>query len=518
MMEITKKNHWHKMGEDCDSSDEESKSHKIKLAKGKNKIGTVKLDKGCNLIGQVQIDDCCPVRVDIVNTSLSMDISANVIAQQGTSPWEVHVADDVPIKVDITNSPLIVDISGVSLLSQSFEGSFDAFGRLRISNPVTLFDSQHRYQENLKWSTDSSGTVQVDHIPNESSINLTSGGGESYVYRETKRVFPYQPGKSLLIYNSFVMNAPFASLSQRVGYFSKQNGVYFENDSFINNMVLLSNSVPLFDKIPQSDWNGDKCDGKGPSGFNLDTSKGNILWIDVEWLGVGNVRTGFVYNNKHIVAHTFYNTNNYFSAYMTTAALPIRYEISSPIDMGTFTLKQICSSVISEGGYEQRTEKWTATRTTGIVSTSSSVGWKPVVAIRLATGRTDSVVLPQQIHIIGAGNDTYYQCALIRNPNVVLDGSWIVHAPKMNVEYNTTATITIPDSSANEIIETAFFNGSNQAKMNISQDVSYNWDIQLGRDQSTPPNSDIILLAVRYLTASGPSPVVFGAISWNDLL
>jgi hypothetical protein len=40
---------------------------------------------------------------------------------------------------------------------------------------------------------------------------------------------------------------------------------------------------------PQSQWNVDKCDGRGPSGFNLDPTKGNVYEIKSQYLGYGQV-------------------------------------------------------------------------------------------------------------------------------------------------------------------------------------------------------------------------------------
>ena len=101
----------------------------------------------------------------------------------------------------------------------------DGFNRLKISQPFTLFDSQHRYQENDKWDTFGVTGGTANFSLNESailmSVGITSG---SKVTRESKRVFAYQPGKSLLIINTFAMNQPKDGLLQRVGYFGISGG------------------------------------------------------------------------------------------------------------------------------------------------------------------------------------------------------------------------------------------------------------------------------------------------------
>jgi hypothetical protein len=392
----------------------------------------------------------------------------------------------------------------------TFDGAaIDAFSRLRTSQSLTLFDSDNREKENGKWSNlTANGTVS--HISTENSISLEIGqvSGDK-IYRETRRVFPYQPGKSLLVLNTAVFDAPKENLRQRMGYFSLKNGIFLENESGINYFSLRSESLDTTLKIPQNDWNGDKCDGTGESGFNLDVAKGNIFWVDIEWLGVGDVRCGFFFNGRAILAHTFENTNNYTSVYMSDACLPIRYEIENIGSTSSNSImKQICSSVISEGGYEERTEEWSATRTTAIASTSVATGYAPVVSIRMAAGKTDSIIIPSQVHIFGDGNNAVYEYVLIRNANIT-GGDWVPHTPSTgNIEYNINAT----SMNAGTIIQTGLFTSTALVRGLINTDLNYNFAFQLGRDQT--PTSDTMTLAVRHLAVGGS---VYGSLNWFDL-
>jgi hypothetical protein len=229
---------------------------------------------------------------------------------------------------------------------------------LRVSPPVTLFDSQNRYAKSADFDEALSGSATVTYSADESSVllNVTSASGDK-VIRETRRVFAYQPGKSLLVMNTFVMPTAHANLRCRVGYYGVNNGVFFERAGTALRMVrrtYTSGSV-VDNVVAQADWNGDKLDGTGSSGLTIDTTKSQIFWQDFEWLGVGSVRTGFVINGKFIVCHTFNHANILALVYMTTAILPIRYEIENTgATDGSRTMKQICSTVISEGGYEKK--------------------------------------------------------------------------------------------------------------------------------------------------------------------
>ena len=300
----------------------------------------------------------------------------------------------------------------------------DAFGRIRISDSLTLFDSQHRYQDNGKWATANNGTSNTQHVLSESAVNMNVGtANNDYVYRETTRVFAYQPGKSLLIFNTFAMNEPKANLTQRLGYFGADNGIFLENDGIENHLVLRSNTTGTIveTRIAQSDWNNDKFDGSGYSsndqnhGDGLDVSKTNIFWTDVEWLGVGDVRCGFVVSGKPVVAHVFHNDNLRTAPYMTTACLPLRYEIrNTGITDSNSTLKQICSTVISEGGYAISGKQRSAS---GLITSPKSIPtagtFVPIISIRLKSDKLDAIVIPNTVDFIALTNNATYRYKIV---------------------------------------------------------------------------------------------------------
>jgi hypothetical protein len=245
--------------------------------------------------------------------------------------------------------------------------NFDAFQRLRVSDPMTLFDSSHRYSDNGLWASSTAGTATVVFNINQGLVDLNVGtaSGDTIV-RETTKVFSYQPGKSLLVMNTFVMEPAKTGLRQRVGYYGDSNGIYFQLEGSTAAFVersLVTGSITE-SKISQfggvyggsdTGWNYDQMDGTGPSGIILDLTQAQILWMDVEWLGVGTVRIGFVINGELILCHKFNHANIIESTYITTASLPLRYEITNTgTTLSSSTLKQICSTVISEGGYELR--------------------------------------------------------------------------------------------------------------------------------------------------------------------
>jgi hypothetical protein len=236
-------------------------------------------------------------------------------------------------------------------------GSTDAFGRLRVSNSVTLFDSTLQYDvQPLLWNTDLVGAGAVTHLPNESSAALACGTASGdKVTRQTREYLRYQPGKSKLVRMTFAMGAGKANVTQRAGMFDANNGILLELAGTALNVTLRSKVTGsvVNDAIAQADWNIDKFDGKGISGITLDITKSQILTFDLEWLGVGDVTIGFTFGRVFFPCHVFKMENILTTAYMTTANLPLRYEIENTDTAATgTTLRQICSEVSSEGGIE----------------------------------------------------------------------------------------------------------------------------------------------------------------------
>jgi hypothetical protein len=405
--------------------------------------------------------------------------------------------------VTTTGSAVPVSIGGTNV---------DAFGRVRVSAPYTIFDSQNRYAIDNQFDTSTATGGSTTYLPNESSVRIdvtTSSGSE--VVRQTYRCMPYQPGKGLLCLATFVMNSPKTGLRQRVGYFGTQNGVFIQQSDSTVSFVLrsyISGSVSDARAINQADWNGDKLDGTGVSGFTLDLTKAQILWMDFEWLGVGSVRCGFIIDGQYIVCHTFENANDITSVYMTTAILPVRYEITNTAATASASsMKQICSSVVSEGGYEQTSIEHVARRTT--TRTSISTTFLPLVSIRLASTALNAVVLPVKFNVMPTSTGDDFEVILAKNSTGLTGASWAAVASDANVEQDTSATAM----TVGTIVDLQYVKASNQSSGTINQPAAYNWDLQLG--SSLTGTSDIYTLGIRVL--SGSSGAAIGSLTFYDL-
>lgn len=83
-------------------------------------------------------------------------------------------------------------------------------------------------------------------------------------------------------------------------------------------------------KIKQSDFNLDKLDGTGPSGYVFDPNKMQMVFIDYSWYGAGKIRWGMRISDGSIIyAHEEKQNNVNTEAYMRSGNLPGRFEIQS---------------------------------------------------------------------------------------------------------------------------------------------------------------------------------------------
>lgn len=466
-----------------------------------------------------------------VSGNINID-AGNVTVLQGTSPWVISGnanIDNFPATQEVTQGtdPWVVSgnvnatLQGTSLVTFAPENT-DAFGRLRVSNPFTLYDTQARYYDHNQFSSSVIGTASVVYNANSSTyeLNVSASNGDS-ILRETVRTFPYQPGKSLLVLNTFCMSTPKLNLRQRVGYFGEDNGIFFEANGTTLNMVIRSSSSGAIveDRIPQSAWNGDRLNGAGgthnPSGITLDPALVQIFWMDVEWLGVGSVRVGFIINGKFYTCHTFQHANTVSTlttdnttTYMTTASLPVRYEITNTGGTtGPSLMRQVCSTVISEGGYQLSGDPGSVGHNLGsAIVLPNDQSFKPLISIRLKSTNLDAIVIPTNFSIAPVSQSVFkYR---IYKKAVTAGGTWTAFVSDSSVEYNLNPTSV----SSGVIADEAFIISSNQSSTApANQQFSFNY--QLERNSFSGVAYEYVISCA----TTGTNQNVYASIEWQEV-
>ncbi len=446
------------------------------------------------------------------NVSGNVGIIGNVNVTQGTTPWSVTG------NVGITGNANVVLAGDANVVISGFSGATaDAFGRLRVSNPYTLFDTQARYYDHGQFASNITGTGNVVYVSNQSSFQLNVGAasGDS-VLRESLKPFPYQPGKSQLTLNTFCMSEPKPGLRQRVGLFDANDGVYFENDGDYNYFVIRSGSTGVEERVRQDAWNGNRLNGivtaNNPTGMTLYPQRTQILYADVEWLGVGSVRVGFVINGAYVQCHTFNHANQpgNTKVYMTTATLPIRYEITNTGNTtGNSMMTQICSSVISEGGF-QLSGSGNPRAASHLIGAPRVLpndnSFLPMISIRLKSDRLNAVVIPINYSLIPtAGSIFQYR---VYKKAITSGGTWTSSAADSSVEYNLTPTALV----SGDIAEQTFLNSTNQSTGAPTQQ-QFSFEYQLEREPFTGVAYEYVIT----MATVGQNQNVYASVEWQEI-
>lgn len=344
--------------------------------------------------------------------------------------------------------------------------SIDAFGKWRVSSPSTLVDIKQIVDSGSFYfdiKTVGGATVTWNSGSAQSTLKVTQTSG-SRAIKQTKRIFVYQPGKSQQV----ICTGKFAN---RVDGIKKSIGSFDEDDGFMFHMSGSSFGVVLRKKIngvktdtfiSQSSWNLDKMNGLGPSGNILDTSKAQIYTVDYEWLGVGRVRYGVVQKGIIIYVHEINNYNSLETAYLRNPNLPIRYEISTHKNTTTGSLMtQICSTVISEGGFDKTGKRVVVANNTG--TTIGSSEYDAVLFLRYnSISSKCAQIIPEQLDLlVEPGNNSPFsgRWDLLVNPTVTNALTWNNVTSSVVTQ---VATVSVGNLITNPgtVLATGFFSGT----------------------------------------------------------
>lgn len=406
--------------------------------------------------------------------------------------------------------------------------AIDAFSRLRVSSPAGLFDTQLQYDASpIFWESAFTGTAAaVTHLPSESAARLTVGAND-VVTRQSRAYHRYQPGKSQLIMMTFVLSPPSLGIDQRVGYFDDENGVFLAIDSAdaLPYIVLRSfvSGAAVNTSVVQTNWNLDTLDGSGgddnPSSIALDVTKSQILIVDLEWLGVGRLRIGFVIDGLIVYCHEFLRANSLDTPYMTTANLPLRYQIEAGAGVtGTYSMRQICSMVASEGGFD--TERGVPmsivpTGTTSITSRQSILSIRPRATFNGITNR--GTIIPEGYTIFTDDQDVFYE--IIYGGSLSGAAFVPVNGTFSQVEYDVSAS-SISGGFAIEsgIVEAGTGPGANQGPGSIQSALLSKLPLALDANGDHPAGPILTdNLTVVVTSIPGTATDTAAALNWREL-
>jgi len=382
--------------------------------------------------------------------------------------------------------------------------SIDAFDRLRVSNPVTLLDSILKYdkQDDI-WYEDLTGGATSVHSYDQASVLMTVTTSGDKAIRQTREYIRYQPGKSQFVLMTFNMqpSGDTTNVRRRSGFFDAENGVFLEVTSAGIGIVIRSSATgtAVDTRIEQADWNLDTFD-------NLDIETTHILAIDLQWLGVGRVRVGFVLDGILTYVHAFNHANIETTVYMTTAQLPCRHELEATgVPTGASTLRHICTAVMSEGGVELFNGVPHSISSGAPASISGTM--VPILSIRPKATYASEVnriaTIQRALQVINSGNG-------VAEVHVVFDGT-LTGASFASVETDSTMEYDVAATAVTggHHVQMFYVPSSNQASAAVVANITGKLALTLDIAGANPTNLTLAITNHGTVTAAA-------ALTWQE--
>lgn len=401
-----------------------------------------------------------------------------------------------------------VTIDGEVNVTQN-ENQYDAYGRMRVSNVTTLFESQLIYnkQERL-WNEHLVGSATTTFLEAEGRLmyNVTATANDK-VIRQSKVYTKAQLGKSHLVFITGNFEGVTFGVEKKIGYFDDANGVFYKvDDSGISLVIRSSVSGTVIDtSIPQTSWNLDQLNGQGKSGLVLDITKDQIFSFDIEWMGTGKVRCGFLIDGSMLYVHEFKFSNADNTSFMKTATLPARFEIENKTGGNAATLKETAVVIMTEGDAKGFVNQFTISNAATPRQVSNSL--EPIISIRPKTyfnnqkNRIASML--KSASIFSQDKDIYFEIRL----NVTLENPvWI--------DVNTTSSVEVDLSassfSGGEIITSGYIS-ANEVFFDKNIDKFSKYLMSTNFDATS---SSILTLVAKTLTTTTSD--IFSTFIWDE--
>jgi hypothetical protein len=385
--------------------------------------------------------------------------------------------------------------------------NLDAFSRLRVSTPHAIFDSTQVYDDNpLFMENVLTGSATATYVRQRSCTDLqtTTSSGDRAI-RQSRRYFNYQAGKSHLVLVTFNAHGQQEGVEKRIGYFDDNDGFYLKVTGTTISLVKRSSvsGVVVETEVLQEDWNVDRFDGQNESNITLDLTKTQILLFDMQWLGVGAVRIGFVINGRAYYAHQFNHANSEPHVYIQTPNLPVRWELeNTSAAPGGGLVEAICCSIMSEGGVEQTGITRSASRGDSPLSVGEDL--TPLISIRLRAGYERQTVIPEHFSIIsGSTADCWWR--LVYNPTITGGASPVWTAASNAVEYDVTMDGVVSGGVA---IDEGYISSKTDS-------VGHTLNRRLTLAASYDSTPDVLVLCGRPTSKS--SAIMSAAITWMEV-
>lgn len=392
-------------------------------------------------------------------------------------------------------------------------GNVDAFSRLRVSQPQGVFDAQ--FTNNLQpllfeqVTSGAGATIAHDAVNRCALMTFASTPTGGLSYMQSYEYVRYQPGRSQAIFITF--NGEAANVTKFAGYGDETNAVRFElPGNGVPQFSILSGTQHGLETVTQPNWNLDKLDGKGPSGYTLDLAKKQILVLDMQALYAGRVRCGFDIDGKIIYAHEYLQANIEVYPYIQTASLPIRVGMFSTGTAST-TMRFICSAVLSEGGQEELGGIPVAIEGTGTAANGSDthiISVRPKLTFNGLVNH--SKFIPDSVDIVVTGNFPVSWKVVIGQAITGTTTFADVNTTYSAFEYNTAGTIS---GAPALIMQQGYCAASNTVKSTANPKIASRVPISLSASDTHRINGTLTVTA----QGIGGASAIRVIVNWREL-
>ena len=390
----------------------------------------------------------------------------------------------------------------------------DAFGRLRVSNPTLIFESQFIYNLlPLLYEPITAGvgaSIAHDATNRHAVMTFASTPTSGKAYMQTFAYHRYQPGKSQSIAISFNFIEQVANCLKFAGYSDGVNGIEFQNNGVTNRFVIYSGTSNGNQIANQADWNLDKLDGTGRSGITLDISKRQIVVIDFQALNSGRVRCGFDIGGTKVYCHEFNHANIATVSFVQNPNCPIRAGMTCTGTVSTTMHYNRCS-VISEGGQEKSSTGLEFASDFAVVAGNGvrthAISIRPRALFNGITNRHGITFLEIDLLVTGNYPVEWELCLgqAISGTTTFAD----VNTTWSSMEKNTAGTIS---GAPAIIIDESYVAASNQSTGQSSMDFTFRYPITLdAAGVARLPGTLTIVL-----TGIGGVSQCYGAVKWTE--
>lgn len=436
------------------------------------------------------------VQVPPDSTGKKVHTQQNTIGLDTVQTQVMHLADK-------TNASNLANIDHTGALNIRFtEGQpvLSGFGYLKTAQQRVLgvYESSAGSYDDL-FSINTTGTASSTYDDVAHGMLLTvDGASGSKVTRTTNRYHYYMPASANLIMMTIACgDTGKVGNHRRWGAFDDSDGLFFELTQTSLCVVLRSSTTGSIvnTKVVQANWNGDKLDGTGASGFDLDVTKINLWWIDYQWLGAGRVRFG-VYepDGTRTTCHTFENAGSNTLPYMRTGTLPLRTENENIASTGSSSeLRESCMAIYTEGTHEDytfwRNADVNATAVSAGATDTHLVSVRSTVSFSGLNHHNSVQVYPETLNIY-----TDQPVAISLFEGTTVTGGTFVPSSSSTLEISNTGTVTDNVSpfktwyfgaGAHTVSLKEYFEVNDEGIQLNSDDTQSNWSFMAKRLGST---------------------------------